>query len=212
MYDSCPELSVGYGIQAQSRVRLISVVSIRWHRVHTCQFLVLASHTQRVHFGLRDNARRLCPRTELPEQYMFPFASHSQSVWRLQHVRRPLVLARFMQRVDDCFHGNAQKLFRLRAALAQYCSHCVSILSQHCDSKHVRSSHRPCIVATTAFAVLLRSAAKFWCVEEPFDAISRCFVPSVDKRKSVGLHRFFRAPMPRSLLCPGGRGVQQSRV
>ena len=99
------------------------VVSIRWHRVHTCQCLVLAIHTQRVHFGLRDNARRLCPRTELSEQYMFPFASNAQSVWRLQHVGRPLVLACFMQRVDHCFHGNAQKLFRLRAALEPYCYH-----------------------------------------------------------------------------------------
>ena len=84
---------MGYGIPAQSRVRLISVVSIRWHRVHTCQSQVLASHTQRVNVRLRDNARRLCPRTALSEQYMFPFASHSQSVWRLQHVGRPLVLA-----------------------------------------------------------------------------------------------------------------------
>ena len=93
MYDSCPERTIGYGIPAQSGVRLISIALIRWHRVHTCQCLVLAIHTQRVHFGLRDNARRLCPRTALSEQYMFPFASHFQSVCRLQHVGRPLVLA-----------------------------------------------------------------------------------------------------------------------
>ena len=108
MYDSCPERIVGYGIPAQSKVRLISVVSIRWHRVHTCQSQVLASHTQRVNVGLRDNARRLCPRTALSGQYMFPVASHSQSVWRLQHVRGSLVLAGFKQRVDDCFHCNLQ--------------------------------------------------------------------------------------------------------
>ena len=108
MYDSCPERIVGYGIPAQSRVRLINVVSIRWHRVHTCQSQVLASHTQRVNVGLRDNARRLCPRTALSGQYMFPVASHSQSVWRLQHVRGSLVLAGFKQRVDDCFHGSLQ--------------------------------------------------------------------------------------------------------
>ena len=139
MYDSCPELSVGYGIQAQSRVRLISVVSIRWYRVHTCQSLVLASHTQRVKVGLRDNARRLCPRTALSGQYMLPFASHSQSVWRLQHVRRSLVLACFKQRVDDCFHGNAQQLFRLRAALEQYvfplCFHSQPVLRQQARQK-----------------------------------------------------------------------------
>ena len=64
-----------------------------------------------------------------------------------------------------------------------------SIFSQHCDSKHARSSHRPSIVATTAFAVLLRSAAQFRCVGEPLDAISRCFFPSVNKRRSVRLHR-----------------------
>ena len=133
MYDSCSE-----------------VVLIRWHRVRTCQSLVLASHTQRVHVGIRDNARRLCPRTELPEQYMFPFASHVQSVWRLQHVRRPPVLACFMQRVDDCFHGNAQKLFRLRAALEQYCSHCVLILCQHLETVY-----GPYVVATTRCAVVL---------------------------------------------------------
>ena len=80
MFDSCPERIVGYGIPAQSRVRLISIVSIRWHRVRTCQSLVLASHTQPVIVGLDDNARRLCPRTELSEQYVFPFASHSQMV------------------------------------------------------------------------------------------------------------------------------------
>ena len=67
------------------------------NRVHTCLSQVLASHTQRVYVGLRDNARRLCPRTALSEQYMFPFASHSQSVCRLQHVGRPLVLACFEQ-------------------------------------------------------------------------------------------------------------------
>ena len=101
MYDSCPERIVCYGISAQSKVRLIIVVSIRWHRVRACQSLVLASHTQRVNVRLRDNARRLCPRTALSEQYMFPFASHSQSVWSLQHVRRILVLACFKQRVHD---------------------------------------------------------------------------------------------------------------
>ena len=72
MYDSCPGRTVGYGIPAQSSVRLTSVVSIRWHGVHTCQSQVLASHTQRVNVGLRDNARRLCPRTALSGQYMFP--------------------------------------------------------------------------------------------------------------------------------------------
>ena len=120
MYDSCPERSVGYGIPAQSSVRLISVVSIRWHRVHTCQSQVLASHTQRVNVGLRDNAWRLCTGTTLSGQYMCPVASHFDSVWRLQHVRRSLSLACFKQRVDDCFHGNAQQLFRLTAALKQY--------------------------------------------------------------------------------------------
>ena len=108
MYDSCPERIVCYRISAQSKVRLISVVSIRWHRVHTYQSQVLASHTQRVNVGLRDNVRRLCPRTALSGQYMFPVASHSQSVWRLQHVRGSLVLAGFKQRVDDCFHGSLQ--------------------------------------------------------------------------------------------------------
>ena len=62
MYDSCPGRTVGYGIPAQSSVRLTSVVSIRWHGVHTCQSQVLASHTQRVNVGLRDNAQRLCSR------------------------------------------------------------------------------------------------------------------------------------------------------
>ena len=139
MYDSCPERSVCYGIPAQSRVRLISVVSIRWHRVHTCQSLLLASHTQRVKSGLRDNARRLRPRTELSKQYVFPFVSRSQSVWGLQHVRRFLVLACFKQRVDDCFHGNAQQLFRLRAALEQYvfplCFHSQPVLRQQACQK-----------------------------------------------------------------------------
>ena len=63
MYDSCPERSVGYGIPAQGSVRLTSVVSIRWHRVRTGQSQVLASHTQRVNVRLRDNAKRLFPRT-----------------------------------------------------------------------------------------------------------------------------------------------------
>ena len=65
MYNSCRERSVGYGIPVQGSVRLITVVSIRWHRVHTCQFQVLASHTQRVNVRLRDNAYRLFPRKEL---------------------------------------------------------------------------------------------------------------------------------------------------
>ena len=37
----------------------------------------------------------------MSEQYMFPSASHSQSVWKPQHVRRSIVLACFKQRVDD---------------------------------------------------------------------------------------------------------------
>ena len=201
MYDGCPERIVGCGIPAQSRVQLVNVVSIRWHRVHTCQFLVLASHTPRVNVGLRDNARRLCPRTALSGQYMFPFASHSQSVWRLQHVRRSLALAGFKQRVDDCFHGNAQQLSRSSlAALEQYVFSLCFILSQYCFSKHVRSSHRPCIVGTIAFAVHLRSAAKFWSVGEPIVSISRCLLPSVNKRRSAGPHHLFRAPMPRSFF------------
>ena len=80
LYDSCPERNVGYGIPAQSRVRFISIASIPWHRVHTCQSLVLASHTQPVIVGLGDNARRLCPGTVWSEQHVFPFASHSQMV------------------------------------------------------------------------------------------------------------------------------------
>ena len=112
---------MGYGISVQGSVRLISVVSIRWHRMRACQYLVLASHTQRVNVRLRDNAKRLFPRTELPEQYMFEYFYHFRSVWRLQHVRRSLALAGFKQRVDDCFHGNAQQLSRSSlAALEQY--------------------------------------------------------------------------------------------
>ena len=140
MYDSCPERSVGYGIPVQGSVRLINVVSIHWYRVRTCQSLVLASHTQRVNVRLRDNAQRLFPRTELSEQYMFPSASHSQSVWRLQHVRRSLVLACFKKRVDDCFHGNAQQLFRLTAALKQYvfqlCFDSQPVLRLQAQSEH----------------------------------------------------------------------------
>ena len=140
MYDSCPERSVSYEIPAQGSVRLTSVVSIRWHHVHTCQSQVLASHTQRVNVRFRNNAQRLFPRTELSEQYMFPSASHSQSVWRLQHVRRSLVLACFKQRVDDCFHGNAQQLFRLTAALKQYvfqlCFHSQPVLRLQAQSEH----------------------------------------------------------------------------
>ena len=52
---------MGYGIPAQCRVRLISVVFIRWHRVHTCQSQVLASYTQRVnvrHVWCLGNPRR----------------------------------------------------------------------------------------------------------------------------------------------------------
>ena len=141
MYDSCPERIVGYGIPAQSRVRLISIASIRWHRAHTCQSLVFASHTQPVIVSLRDNARRPCPRTELYEQYVFPCASQSQLVWRLQHFRRSQVLACFKQRVDVRFYGNAQRLFRLRAALKQYGVPLWFILSQYCDGKLVRSLH-----------------------------------------------------------------------
>ena len=59
MYDSCPERSVSYEIPAQGSVRLTSVVSIRWHHVHTCQSQVLASHTQRVNVRFRNNAQRL---------------------------------------------------------------------------------------------------------------------------------------------------------
>ena len=141
MYDSCPERIVGYGIPAQSRVRLISIVSIRWHRVHTCQSRVLSSHTQTVIVGLRDNARRLCPRTELSEQYVFPFASQSQLVWELQHFRTSLDLACVQQRVDVRFYGNAQQLFRLRATLEQYVFPLRFILSPYCDGKLVRSLH-----------------------------------------------------------------------
>ena len=135
MYDSCPERSVGYGIPAQGSVRVTSR-----HRVHTCKFQVLANHTQRVNVRFRDNAQRLFPRTELSEQYMFPSASQFQSVWKLQHVRRFLVLACFKQRVDDCFHGNAQQLFRLTAALKQYvfqlCFHSQPVLRLQAQSEH----------------------------------------------------------------------------
>ena len=167
MYDSCPERSVGYGILYQSSVRLISVVSIRWHCVHTCQFLVLASHTQRVNVCLRDNARRLFPRTELSEQYMFPFASHSPSVWRLPHVRRSLDLACFKQRVDDCFHGNVQQLFRLTAAFEQYvfrlCFHSQPVLrSQACQklTSTVNSwDHCICSTSSSRCEILARRRA-----------------------------------------------------
>ena len=167
MYDSCPERIVGYGIPAQSRVRLINVVSIRWHRVHTCQSQVLASHTQRVNVGLRDNARRLCPRTALSGQYMFPFASHSQSVWRLQHVRRSLALAGFKQRVDDCFHGNAQQLSRSRAALEQYvfslCFHSQPVLLQQACQKLTSTvyswDHCICSTSSQRCEILVRRRA-----------------------------------------------------
>ena len=79
MYDSCPERIVGHGIPIQSRVRL----SIRWHRV------------QPVIVSLRDNARRLCPRTALSERYVLPFASQCQLVWSPQHFRMSLDLACF---------------------------------------------------------------------------------------------------------------------
>ena len=141
MFDSCPARIVGYGIPAQSRVRLIGIVSIRWHRVHTCQSRVLASHRQTVIAGLRDNARRLCPRTELSKQYVFPFASQFQLVWKLQHFRKSLDLACVQHRVDVRFYGNAQQLFRLRAALEQYVFPLRFILSQYCDGKLVRSLH-----------------------------------------------------------------------
>ena len=168
MYDGCPERIVGCGIPAQSRVQLVNVVSIRWHRVHTCQFLVLASHTQRVSVGLRDNARRLSPRTALSGQYMFPFASQFQSVWRLQHVRRSLALAGFKQRVDDCFHGNAQQLSRSSlAALEQYvfslCFHSQPVLLQQACQKLTSTvyswDHCICSTSSQRCEILVRRRA-----------------------------------------------------
>ena len=103
--------------------------------MHTCQSLVFASHTQPVIVSLRDNARRLCPRTELSEQYVFPCASQFQLVWKLQHFSKFLNLACVQHRVDVRFYGNAQQLFRLRAALEQYVFPLRFILSQYCDGK-----------------------------------------------------------------------------
>ena len=135
MYDSCPERSVGYGIPDQGSVRVTS-----WHRVHTCKFQVLANHTQRVNVRFRDNAQRLFPRTELSEQYLFPSASHFQLVCRLRHIRMSVVLECFKQRVHNCFHGNAQQLFRSTAALERYafqlCFHSQPVLRlQACQKR-----------------------------------------------------------------------------
>ena len=138
-------------------------------------------------------------RTELSEQYVFSSALQSQLVLKLQQFWQSLDLACVQHRVDVRFYNHAQQVFRLRAALKQYVFPLRFILSQYCDGKLVRSLHWHCIFATSEFAVLLHSAAQFWSVEEPFDKILCCFLPSVDNRRSVCLHRFFRAPMQRCL-------------